>query len=97
MEMKMKKNEAVVLFFGETEYPLYLSNIKRKNGEIVSGWVENGHWDYLVRNGKVYCGSRNEEDYIQDLPEKITEIDVTDFDGHYNDVIWQARQLIPTN
>lgn len=101
MVMKMMKNEAVVLFFGEKyESPLVLNNIKRKDGKIVSGWVYNGNWDYIVRNGKIYCGYRNKEDYIRDLPEKITEIDVTDLyetTGDYNEIIWKARQSIPTN
>ena len=97
----MKKNEAVVLFFGETyDSPLVLNNIKRKDGKIVSGWVYNGNWNYLVRNGKVYCTYGNKKDYIRDLPEKITEIDVTDLyetTGDYNEIIWKARQLIQTN
>ena len=47
--MKMKKNEAVVLFFGEKyDSPLVLNDIKRKDGKIISGWVYNGNWDYVV-------------------------------------------------
>jgi len=80
----------VVLFF-EGGGPLLLRDIQRNEaGHIVSGYVENGHWDFTY-NPETACLNNGYENLFAKIVREV--IVPKGYDGDYNRIISDAITL----
>lgn len=82
-----------VVLLREGRADLFLSSAKfDKNGTLVSGYVENGAWDFQIKDGKELAKAGNK--VRNKWPARLYEIiDVKDQKGDYNAVMrWAETQ-----
>jgi len=77
----------------EIEYSLLLSKMK-ETPQTVKGFVENGCWEFLWKDGKMFVGSACPKNYIVDKPAKPLIFKVTDTRGDYNRIMDKAHEKI---
>ncbi len=87
----------VVLFCGEDESALLLSDVRRtSDGTVKSGYVENGGWNFEYRDGELLAKAGNL--IVNRYPTtNFREVRVpADLKGDYNAVIeWARTQPVP--
>lgn len=91
----------VVLFIGDS--PLYLRDVKRDGeGNIKSGFVENGLWHLCIKDGVMYCSDEygnvvTERDISGEVLKEVVIPEGMKFKAvwnEYNEVIfWAEEQL----
>ena len=83
----LDKNKTVI------EYSLLLSGMK-ETPQTVRGFVENGCWEFLWKDGKMYVSSESPKNYIAPAPTKPLIFKVTDTRGDYNRIMGKAHKKI---